>query len=117
MRKTVFLFVISIVLFVACEKNERPEGSYSFSAGYIKYEATLGEDLDSALDSLLTVIDYRPADTHIVATELVEVDYPDDDRLFYWVAFKDTNKRTYLQSPKDVLDTKGCWYKMFWEEN
>jgi len=55
MKKTILLFVATIVLYAACEKKDDPKGINSFGAGYIKYEATIDHDFESALDSLLKV--------------------------------------------------------------
>ena len=114
MKKNILLSVALLVLFAGCEKQER---IYRCDVGYIKYEATIGLDFDSALDSLLKVIVYRPNEPYIVVPEPLNVVYPTNDREFYWIAFKDTVDRLYLGSPMDVLDTKGNWYKIVWDKD
>ena len=116
--KRIILFSVSLlIMFAACEKPEKQKGLYLCDVGYIRYEATIGDDFDSALDSLLKKIVYRPAEPYIVVPEPINVVYPTNDRSFYLIAFKDTVDRVYLQSPMDVLDTKGCWYSVIWGED
>lgn len=117
MKKAFFFALVTIVLFASCEKNDDSKGLYSFGAGYVKYEATIGYDFESAFDSLLKMPICIPAEPHIVVAEALDVEYPADDREFYWIAFKDTTDRLYLESPGDVLDTKGDWYKIIWGED
>ena len=117
MKKIIILLIFSFLLFTGCEKEKCGDGCYTFGAGYIKYEATIGYDFDSALDSLLTVIVYRPNEPYIIVPEPIEVVYPTNDREFYWIAFKDTADRLYLGSPMDVIDTKGNWYRIIWGED
>ena len=114
MKKIIPILVTLFAVFVACEKQEE---IYKCSVGHIKYEASLGYDFDSALDSLLKVIIYRPNEPYIIVSEPLDVEYPVNDREFYWIAFKDTANRIYLGSPMDVLDTKGDWYKIIWGED
>lgn len=50
---------------------------------YIKYEATIGHDFESALDSLLKVKNFRPNEPYIVVPEPLDVVYPTYDREFF----------------------------------
>lgn len=117
MKKAIILLITTVALFAACERNDDSKGIYRFGAGYIKFEATIGYDFDSALDSLMKVIVFRPNEPYKVVPEPLDVEYPTNDREFYWIAFKDTADRFYLGSPMDVLDTKGDWYKIIWDED
>lgn len=117
MKKNILLPISFLILFAACEKCEKQERIYKCDVGYIKYEATIGYDFDSAMDSLLTVIVYRPNEPYNIVSEPIDVVYPTNDREFYWIAFKDTAERLYLVSPMDVIDTKGDWYKIIWGED
>ena len=114
MKKNILVVVSLLSVCIACEKQE---GIYYCSVGQIKYEATIGYDFDSALDSLLKVIDFRPNEPYIIVSEPLDVEYPVNDREFYWIAFKDTANRLYLGSPMDALDTKGNWYRIIWGED
>ena len=117
MKKAILLFIATTVLYAACERNDDSKRIYCFGAGYIKYEATIGCDFESALDSLLKVIVFRPNEPYIVVPEPLDVVYPTNDRDFYWIAFKDTADRLYMGSPMDVLDTKGDWYRILWGDD
>ena len=94
---------------------------YCFGAGNIKYEATIGYDFVSALDSLLKVVPYGQLfnnKPYYIDPELMDrVNYPSNDRYFYMITVKDSVTGQYLASPGNVLDTKGCWYKIIWGED
>lgn len=117
MKQFFLLLVFSFLFFTGCKKEKCGEGCYKWGGGYIKYNATIGCDFESALDSLLRVIVFRPNEPYIVVHEPLDVVYPANDRNFYWIAFKDTANRLYLGSPMDVIDTKGDWYKIIWGED
>lgn len=117
MKQFFLLLVFSFLFFTGCKKEKCGEGCYKWGGGYIKYNATIGCDFESALDSLLRVIVFRPTEPYIVVHEPLDVVYPANDRNFYWIAFKDTANRLYLGSPMDVIDTKGDWYKIIWGED
>ena len=103
-------------MFAACEKPEKQERIFWSDIGYIRYRATIGYDFNSALDSLLKVA-HKPIEPYVVDAEPLNVEYTANDRNFYVIAFKDTSNRIYLQSPGDVLDTKGDWYIIDWGED
>ena len=121
MKKSILLFPIIIVFLFACDKKNDSKGLYCFGAGYIKYEATIGNDFDSALDSLLMVVPYDQLfynEPYYIDPELMEkVNYPTNDRSFYMITVKDSINGLYLGSPRDVLDSKGCWYTIIWGED
>ncbi|MCR4829360.1 MAG: hypothetical protein K5864_07860 [Bacteroidales bacterium] len=121
MRKNIFFFLVITSIIVACESDDDSNGIYSFGAGYIKYEATIGHDFDSALDSLLMVVPYdqlfNSVPYYIDPEPLDRVNYPTNDRSFYMITVKDSMNGLYLCSPSNVLDTKGDWYKIVWGED
>lgn len=124
MKKSIFFFLVIISFIVACERNDDSNGTngiYGFGAGNIKYMSTIGHDFDSALDSLLMVVSYDQLfqdKPYYIDPELLDgVNYPTDDRSFYMITVKDSINGLYLCSPSDVLDTKGCWYKISWAED
>ena len=45
------------------------------------------------------------------------IDYPSNDRDFYMIKVKDSITGLSLSSPGNVLDTKGDWYKIIWDED
>ena len=119
MKKITLL--LSIVLFLACGKDDAQDGVYAFGAGYLEYEATIGNDLDSALDSLLKVVPYDDmysGSPYLIETEKMDrVDYLSDDRDFYMVKVMDSITGYILGSPSNAIDTKGSWYRIFWTED
>ena len=114
MNRTITLLASLAVLFAACEKPDKQECVYSCDVGHIKYEATIGYSFASALDSLSSLVAYTHNEPYILVPEPLAVAYPTNDREFYWIAVKDTANSSYLESPMDVLDTKGDWYKIIW---
>ena len=122
MKKAILLFIATTVLYAACEKNDDSKRIYSFGAGYIKYEATIGCDFESALDSLIKVIPFnrlydRP---YYIDPEIMNrdrIDYSSNDRDFYMIKVKDSITGLSLSSPGNVLDTKGDWSKIIWDED
>ena len=122
MKKAIILLISTVALFAACDRNDDSKGVYYFGAGYIKYEATIGYDFESALDSLIKVIPFnrlydRP---YYIDPEIMNrdrIDYPSNDRDFYMIKVKDSITGLSLSSPGNVLDTKGDWYKIIWDED
>lgn len=124
MKKSMIFFLAVISLLVSCERNDDSNGNngiYCFGAGFIKYNATIGHDFDTALDSLQKMVSYdrlfqdKP---YYIDPELMDrVNYPTNDRSFYMITVKDSINGLYLCSPSNVLDTKGCWYKIIWGED
>ena len=122
MKKAIILLISTVALFAACDRNDDSKGIYYFGAGYIKYEATIGYDFESALDSLVKVIPFnrlydRP---YYIDPEIMNrdrIDYPSNDRDFYMIKVKDSITGLSLSSPGNVLDTKDDWYKIIWDED
>ena len=106
------LFLFSLV--VSCERDDN---KYKCDIGFITYQATIGYDYSSALDSLLKMDILLPDAPYVIEPEQIRVEYPIDDRDFYMISFKDKPNGINLQSPMDVIDTKGCWYKIIWGED
>ena len=122
MKKAILLSLSAIVLFAACERNDGSKRIYNFGAGYIKYEATIGNDFESALDSLIKVIPFnrlydRPYYIDPEVMNRDRIDYPSNDREFYMIIVRDSITGLNLSSPSNVLDTKGDWYKIIWGED
>lgn len=119
MKKAIILLIATVAFLAACERAGDSKGIYCFGAGYIKYEATIGYDFESALDSLIKVIPFnrlydRP---YYIDSEILNrdrIDYPSNDRDFYMIIVKDSITGLNLSSPSNVLDTKGDWYKIIW---
>lgn len=115
LKQILLLFFLTFL--ASCSKEKDTVRLYKWGGGYIEYKETIGYDFNSALDSLLRREFFRPQEPYIIVPEPVTVEYPDDDRVFFWIAFKDTTGRYYLASPSNVLDTKGCWYRILFPED
>ncbi len=112
------ILIFPLIFLSSCSREKDTVGLYRWGGGgYIEYKETIGYDFDSAFDSLLRRDLFRPQEPYIIVPEPVTVEYPDDDRVFFWIAFKDTTGRYYLASPSNVLDTKGCWYRILFPED
>ena len=103
---------------------------YKSELGDFTLQAHIGDDLQSALDSLLRLKTDLPDTQYVVATEPLNVGwvlatghcfggegsktcvnrYKNEDRSFYIVAFKHPDKATYLFPPADIIDNQGNWY-------
>ena len=121
MKKIVILFFLSFFFFTGCKKEECGDGCYTWGGGYIKYNATLGFDFDSALDSLIIVKyskrSYNNTPYYLEPELMRGVVYPYDEREFYMIKVMDSTTQYILASPVDVLDTKGDWYYLVWPED
>lgn len=120
MKALRFIILFGVIALLSCEKNSdgtndvADGGTYKCDVGYITLQAQIGGDLDSALDSLLKVKSVLPDTPYVVVPETLHVEFSADDRSFYTIAFKREENGAYLQSPSDVLDTKGNWYLLSW---
>lgn len=89
--------------------------------GIYKYNATLGFDFDSALDSLIIVKyskrSYNNTPYYLEPELMRGMVYPYDEREFYMIKVMDSTTQYILASPVDVLDTKGDWYYLVWPED
>lgn len=103
---------------------------YKSELGDFTYQDHIGDDLQSALDSLLRLKTDLHDSVYEVGTEPLNVGwvlatghcfggegtkacvnrYKNDDRNFYVVVFKHPNKSTYICPPSDILDNQGNWY-------
>ena len=120
MKNILYIAVlVAIFALISCERtndgtNDVADGTYKCDVGYITLQARIGGDFDSALDSLLKVKTVLPDTPYVVVPEALNVEYNTDDRCFYTIAFKREANGAYLQSPSDVLDTRGNWYLLAW---
>lgn len=118
--KHLVLLGLFITLFIACNDNTHDEDSVmpdftqirikSKPAEKLQYKGRIGNDFDSALDSLRKL---KGIHSEIIKQPL-EVLFDYDDRMFFGVVYGDCAMYS------DVLDTKGYYYHRSWyssEEN
>jgi hypothetical protein len=108
--KQILFSILFVILFVACDKNgeslpdltkikikERP-------CELLGYVGKIGNDFDSALDSLRKL---KNISSEIIK-ESLEVLFDYDNRQFWSITYDDCGMYT------DVLDTKGNYYLRSW---
>lgn len=114
MRKAIVFALSAMALLAACEGEKNTLETYDFGSGYIQYEATIGYDYASALDSLLSLS--PPIYNVPYYVDPVPIAVP-ANRSFYMISFKDSINGMLLGTPKDAIDTKGGWYRIFWRQD
>jgi hypothetical protein len=84
----------------------------------IIYVSRLGNDFDSALDSLIKLKEQTNTvsiENCYIETEMITIDFSCDDRLFYIIGFMDSIKHFYVSL--DVIDNKGNYFDIIWCED
>jgi hypothetical protein len=113
------------VLFVACRKHKCTCTGYTVDknpCGCVIFRAKIGNDFDSALDSLkrqyepqlveLEATGYYSGKGYFIEKERINVDFIYDDRVFFYLIFKDSViTYRHLIRNFDVLDEKGNYYR------
>jgi hypothetical protein len=123
MKQIIFFIICIAVLFVACDTCGC-SGEYTVDQHpcvCIKFKGKIGNDYDSALDSLKRW--YEPCFQRLIAEGnysgegyfvekvKINVDFTEDDRNFFRLTFTDSvSIRNHIAS-FDVLDEKGNYYK------
>ncbi len=121
--KHVFLTTILLIMavnFSACSKDEYHiliNGKRS-KCESIVYQSKIGENLETALDSLVKLNTYLISSRdYYIKKEDLTVDFRTDNRLFYLIRFIDANF-PYGDSyeadlfPPDVLDSQGNHFRI-----
>lgn len=130
------LMLLCLVTLISCagrdSKNIKDSEIvfYRCDRGKFWFQQRIGDDMDSALDSLLKMKSNLPDTPYVVVTEQVNVGtvvatghcaidkpgkacvhrYGNTDKQFYAVSFK--RGALYLQPPDDIVDNQGNWYKL-----
>ena len=122
-------FVIFSTCFIACDKNSTDDKlnltkGQSFkvihgACGSIVYQEKIGNDFDSALDSVIKlrepmVIAEPWVEEYYVEKGIMTIDFVYDDREFYSIGFIDKVKNLHIFSLTDVIDSKGNYYCIRW---
>ncbi len=89
--------------------------------GKIEYIDRIGNNFDSALDSLLKIVvpivtncpDINCSD-YTIEKDTIEVDFSHDNRMFISIAFKDKDNYMHISSINDVLDINGNYFNVMW---
>ena len=121
--KRIILILLLATLFVACREYQCTCTGYTVgknSCRCVLFQAKIGNDFDSALDSLkrqyepefieLEATGYYSGKGYFIEKEKINVDFADDDRAFFYVIFRDSVITYMPLTRNDVLDEKGNHY-------
>lgn len=132
MRRALLLLCLLTLMSCAGRDGKNIKDSeivfYRCELGKFWFQEHIGNDKESALDSLMKLKTNLPDTSYVVALEQVNVGtvlatghcdidkpgkacvhrYSNDDKQFYAVTFKRGN--LYLQPPEDIIDNQGNWY-------
>ena len=129
--KQIILIIFLAVLFVGCRKHRYICTGYTVDknpCGCVTLQAKIGNDFDSALDSLkrqyeskfieLEATGFYSGKGYFIEKEKINVDFTDDGRAFFFVIFIDSviihghlTNRHLNRIQDDVLDEKGNRYR------
>ena len=124
MKQIIFLIVFA-VLFASCDKPCSCSGEYTVDQHpciCIKFQGKIGNDFDSALDSLkklhepffntLATEGHYSGKGYYIEKEKLNVDFKDDDRAFFLLNYVDSVSNRFISIHyRDVLDEKGNYYQ------
>jgi hypothetical protein len=86
--------------------------------GSITYRDRIGNDLNSAIDSLvklrILLLEGLTAEEYYIDKEMITVDFNYDDRKFYSIGFRRKNNDMYIFSISDVIDSNGNCFNILW---
>lgn len=116
--------MLLIFLFATCDKPCTCTGEYTVDNNKcvcIKFKGKIGSDFDSALDSLkkwyepqfntLITEGHYSGEGYYIEKEKINVDFMEDDRVFFLLTFIDSARIHNLIITHDVIDEKGNYYK------
>ncbi len=113
------IFILLVVFFTACGKNS--EKTYKVTEGIcgsIAYNSKIGDDLNSALDSLTKLseplLEGMTVEEYYIEQEAILVEYIYDDRKFYAISYKRRIDNIHVFATSSVIDSKGCYYNIIW---
>ena len=141
MRKIVFIILFA-TLFVACDKighednpitptqiiQEEPffneNKTFTIGGGTIVYQSRIGNDFDSALDSLIRerepLLTGQPSYSgqgYNIDKKKINVDFRYDSREFILLTFIDKANIYNLLCTGDVIDERGNYFRVIWGED
>ena len=141
MRKIVFIILFA-TLFVACDKighednpitptqiiQEEPffseNKTFTIGGGTIVYQSRIGNDFDSALDSLIRerepLLTGQPSYSgqgYNIDKKKINVDFRYDSREFILLTFIDKANIYNWLCTGDVIDERGNYFRVIWGED
>jgi hypothetical protein len=117
-------FILAFFLF-SCEKPCTCNGDYTVDKHpniCIKFKGNIGNDFDSALDSLkkwyepkfntLATEGHYSGEGYYIEQKQINVDFAEDDRVFFLLTFIDSvSVNLNYIATNDVIDEKGNYYQ------
>ena len=122
-------FVVFSTFFISCDTNLKDDEfkltkGQSFKVihgvcGTIVYQEKIGNDFDSALDSIIKlrepIIIAEPwVEEYYVEKKRMTIDFNHDDRDFYSIGFIDKLQNFHIFSLTDVIDSEGNYFRIRW---
>jgi len=127
MKQIFFCFLLSL-FFTSCKKTFTDDETLfkkhktfkiiDGACGSIKYQGKIGNNFDSALDSLIKLrepfIYGNPrVEEYYIEKEIMTIDFKYDDRVFFSIGFTDS-RGLHIFSLTDVIDSKGSYFVIRW---
>ena len=138
--KKIILTILFAALFVACDSDDNPvispnveiqeeqifseNKTFTIGGGTIVYQSRIGNDFDSALDSLIRerepLLTGQPSYSgqgYNIDKKKINVDFSYDSREFILLTFIDKANIYNLLCTGDVIDEKGNFFRFIWPED
>lgn len=141
--KKIILTILFAALFVACDSDDNPvispnveiqeeqifseNKTFTIGGGTIVYQSRIGDDFDSALDSLLNryepILNTLATEGHYSGEGLnidkkkLNVDFSYDNRAFVLLTITDNANIYNVLFTGDVIDEKGNHFVIIWPED
>jgi hypothetical protein len=122
--KQISFFILLAIIFVACNKPCNCSGDYTVDQHpcvCIKFTGKIGNDFDSALDSLkrwyepkfniLAAEGHYSGKGYYIDKTKINVNFIEEDRNFFLLTFIDSASFYKHIATLDVIDEKGNYYK------
>lgn len=141
MKKLVFTILFA-TLFVACDSDDNlvispnlyqeeslfnENKTFKCNGGSIVYQSRIGNDFDSALDSLIRryepILNTAVIEGHysgeglIIDKKKINVDFSYDNRAFFLLTISDKANIYQNLFTGDVIDEKGNYFRVWWRED
>lgn len=138
--KKIILTILFAALFVACDSDDNPvispnveiqeeqifseNKTFTIGGGTIVYQSRIGNDFDSALDSLIRerepLLTGQPSYSgqgYNIDKKKINVDFRYDSREFILLTFIDKANIYNLLCTGDVIDERGNYFRVIWGED
>lgn len=128
--KQILFSILFVTLFFACDENSEESMFYENktfpiihgACGSIMYQGRIGNNFDSALDSLIKrrepmIYANTWVKEYYIEKETMTIDFNYDNRMFYSIGFIDKVQKIHIFSLSDVIDSNGNYFTILWCED